>query len=45
VRGRVPGIDQAAFEAAAREAEQSCPISNAIRNNVQIGLDATLDDA
>jgi len=42
VRGRVPGIDQAAFEAAAREGEQGCPISNALRNNVTIGVEATL---
>ena len=45
VRGRVPGIDQAAFEAAAREGEKGCPISNALRNNVTIGLEATLETA
>ncbi len=43
VRGRVPGMDQAAFDAAAREGEQGCPISNALGNNVTIGLDATLE--
>ncbi len=43
VRGRVPGIDDAAFEAAARQAEQGCPISNALRGNVQIDLDAALE--
>ena len=43
VRGRVPGMDQAAFEAAARQGEQGCPISNAIRNNVPIDLEATLE--
>jgi len=43
VRGRVPGLDQAAFEEAAKAAEQGCPISNAIRNNVQIRLNATLE--
>jgi osmotically inducible protein OsmC len=43
VRGRVPGIDQQAFQEAAQKAEQSCPISNAIRNNVQITLKAQLD--
>ena len=41
--GRVPGIDQAAFAGWAREAEQGCPISNAIRGNVAISLTATLD--
>ena len=30
------GIDAASFEAAAREAEGKCPVSNALRNNVAI---------
>ncbi len=45
VRGRVPGLDQAGFEEAAREGEQGCPISNAIRNNVDIRLRAELEPA
>ncbi|MDP9356666.1 MAG: OsmC family peroxiredoxin [Chloroflexota bacterium] len=45
VRGRVPGMDQAAFEQAAQEGEQGCPVSNALRNNVQINLNATLESA
>ena len=43
VRGRVPGLDQVGFEEAARQAEQGCPISNAIRGNVDIRLHATLE--
>lgn len=43
VRGRVSGIDQARFEEIAREGEQGCPVSNALRNNVQINLKATLE--
>jgi lipoyl-dependent peroxiredoxin len=43
VRGRVPGMDQAAFEEAARRGEQGCPISNALRGNVEITVQATLD--
>ena len=44
VRGRVPGLgDQQDFENAAREAEQLCPVSNALRNNVAINLNATLE--
>ena len=43
VHGKVPGIDQAAFESAARTAEQGCPVANALRNNVQITVNATLD--
>lgn len=42
VQGKVPGLDAAAFQEAARKAEQSCPVSNALRNNVQIHLNARL---
>ena len=43
VHGRVPGIDQAAFEAAASGAGENCPISGALRGNVEITVDATLE--
>ena len=43
VRGKVPGLDQAAFERVAQQAEQGCPISNALRNNVQIRVNAHLE--
>jgi osmotically inducible protein OsmC len=43
VRGIVPGLDQAGFEKAAQQAEQSCPVSNALRNNVQIRVNAHLE--
>jgi lipoyl-dependent peroxiredoxin len=42
VRGKVPGLDGTRFQEIAREAERSCPISNAIRNNVEIRLSAVL---
>lgn len=42
VRGRVPGIDGARFKELAEMAEQRCPVSNALRNNVQIRLDAAM---
>ena len=42
VRGRVPGIDQAGFEQAAREASEGCPISRALAG-VQITVSATLE--
>jgi osmotically inducible protein OsmC len=42
VRGVVSGLDDAGFKAAAETAEGSCPISNAIRGNVDITLDAGL---
>lgn len=38
VRGEVPGLDAAGFEDAAKRAEDLCPISNALRNNVEIRL-------
>jgi osmotically inducible protein OsmC len=43
VRGRVPGIDQAAFDQAAKAAGEGCPISGAIKGNVDISVDATLE--
>ncbi len=43
VRGIVPELDQAGFEKAAQQAEQSCPVSNALRNNVQIRVNAHLE--
>jgi lipoyl-dependent peroxiredoxin len=43
VRGRVPDLDQSGFEDAARRAEEGCPISNALRGNVQINVEATLE--
>jgi osmotically inducible protein OsmC len=43
VRGKVPGIDQAAFEKLAAEGEQGCPISNALRGNIEITVTATLE--
>ncbi len=42
VNGSVPGIDQAAFEEAARDAGENCPISGALKGNVEISVDATL---
>jgi lipoyl-dependent peroxiredoxin len=42
VRGKVPGIDQAAFEEAAQGAGKNCPISRAL--SVDIDVDATLED-
>ncbi len=43
VTGRVPGIDQAKFEEAAAAAGQGCPISGALKGNVEISVDATLE--
>ena len=43
VSGSVPGIDQQAFEAAAAGAGEGCPISGALKGNVEITVDATLE--
>jgi osmotically inducible protein OsmC len=43
VRGSVPGIDNAKFEELARTAEQRCPVSNALRNSVEIRLTAQIE--
>jgi osmotically inducible protein OsmC len=42
VEGVVPGLDQAGFQQAAEEGERGCPISNAIRGNLEITVKATL---
>jgi osmotically inducible protein OsmC len=43
VSGRVPGVDQEAFAAAASAAGDGCPISGALKGNVEITVDATLE--
>jgi osmotically inducible protein OsmC len=43
IRGRVPGIDGAAFKEAAENARTGCPVSNALSNSVKIEVDATLE--
>jgi osmotically inducible protein OsmC len=43
VRGHVPGVDDAAFLAAASDAKANCPVSQALRGNVDISLDAALE--
>jgi osmotically inducible protein OsmC len=43
VHGSVPGIDQARFAEAAAAAGEGCPISGALKGNVEITVDATLD--
>jgi len=42
VKGWVSGLDAAKFTELAKAGEASCPISNALRNNVQIELSASL---
>jgi lipoyl-dependent peroxiredoxin len=42
VKGTVPGIDAAAFEAAAAAAKDGCPVSQALKGNVAISVTAEL---
>jgi len=44
VRGRVPGLDQAGFEDAANDAGENCPISQALKGNIDVTVEATLSD-
>ena len=41
-RGEVPGLDQAGFAKAAEAAKDGCPVSGALKGNVQLELDARL---
>ena len=43
VTGKVPGVDQAAFSKAAEAAKNGCPVSTALRGNVQFDLEAKLE--
>jgi osmotically inducible protein OsmC len=43
IRGRVPGIDAEDFQSAVEQAEQGCPVSNALRGNVEMRVTASLE--
>jgi lipoyl-dependent peroxiredoxin len=42
VRGEVPDIDDDAFREAAQQAVENCPVSQALKGNVEMSLDASL---
>jgi osmotically inducible protein OsmC len=42
VEGRVPGIDESAFEQTAQTAKENCPVSKALAGVPEITLDARL---
>jgi lipoyl-dependent peroxiredoxin len=42
VRARVPGLEQAGFEQAVERASALCPVSNALRGNVEISVQSEL---
>lgn len=43
VRAKVPGVSAAAFQEAAVKAKDGCPVSNALKGNVTIEMDAQLE--
>ena len=43
VRGRVPGMDPTAFREAAEGAKENCPVSQALKGNVELSVDVTLE--
>lgn len=43
VSGKVPGITEDEFRKLAEQAEQTCPVSNALRGNLEITMDVTFE--
>jgi lipoyl-dependent peroxiredoxin len=44
VVGTVPGLDEAGFKEAAGQAKDGCPVSGALKENVELTLDARLQN-
>jgi osmotically inducible protein OsmC len=42
-RGWVPNVDEATFQAMAQKAKDGCPISRALKGNVDLSVEATLE--
>jgi osmotically inducible protein OsmC len=42
VKGTVPGIDEATFDRLAEDAKENCPISGALKGNVELSVEPTL---
>jgi osmotically inducible protein OsmC len=43
VRGKVPGLDAAGFAKAAADARDGCPVSQALKGNVELSVEAILE--
>ena len=43
VRASVPGLDESGFDRALEDAKEGCPVSGALRGNVDISVSATLE--
>jgi lipoyl-dependent peroxiredoxin len=44
IRAEVPNIDEATFLQIVKEADKNCPVSNLLRNGLEIEIDATLNE-
>jgi osmotically inducible protein OsmC len=44
LRAKVPNVDEATFQTAANAAKDGCPISRALKGNVELSVDATLEN-
>jgi osmotically inducible protein OsmC len=42
VEGKVPGLDENGFREAAEQAKEGCPVSQALKGNLELELDARL---
>jgi lipoyl-dependent peroxiredoxin len=42
IRGEVDGLDEEAFRKAAEDAKDNCPVSQALKGNVEVSVDASL---
>ena len=42
IRGQVEGLDEEGFRQAAEQAKENCPVSQALKGNVDVSLDAAL---
>jgi lipoyl-dependent peroxiredoxin len=42
IRGQVEGLDEQGFRQAAEDAKENCPVSQALKGNVDVTVDATL---
>jgi lipoyl-dependent peroxiredoxin len=42
IRGEVDGLDEEGFRRAAEEAKENCPVSQALKGNVDVSFDAAL---
>lgn len=43
VRAKVPGISKEKFDSCAKDAKENCPISKSLISNIEITMDATLE--